>query len=304
MNYPPLFLSTDSIQNSFSSSSKKVQSLPPLHSQYECEECDYKTAKKESMRQHKLVKHSRTANKCSACSYTHYYKAQVRQHFNRAHLKIKRNCTKSCFVMDCKNAEKEQCEKMGHNRIFCEQCDHFTLTRRSMKHHIQTKHEGLIFKCHQCNFVSTTKQTLTSHINTKHEGLIFKCHQCNFVSKTKRTLTSHINTKHEGLMLNCHQYNFISTTKRTLSSHISFAHDGEVFSCEQCSHFFRSKKALKLHLKIHNRKQHNIKEESEPKANPNPRDTEAAFHKCNQCDYASVKAYNLKRHFHRHHSHL
>ena len=186
------------------------------------------------MRQHKLVKHSRTANKCSACSFTHYYKAQVRQHFNRAHLKIKRNCTKSCFVMDCKNAEKEQCETMGHNRIFCEQCDHFTLTRRSMKHHIQTKHEGLIFKCHQCNFVSTTKRTLTSHINTKHEGL----------------------------MLNCHQCNFISTTKRTLSSHISFAHDGEVFSCEQCSHFFRSKKALKLHLKIHNRKQHNIKEES------------------------------------------
>ena len=236
MNYPPLFLSTETIQNSFSSSSKKVQSLPPLHSRYECEECDYKTAKKELMRQHKLVKHSRTANKCSACSYTHYYKAQVRKHFNRAHLNIKRNYdTKSCFVMDCKNAEKEQCEKMGHNRIFCEQCDHFTLTRRSMKHHIQTKHEGLIFKCHQCNFVSTTKRTLTSHINTKHEGL----------------------------MLNCHQCNFISTTKRTLSSHISFAHDGEVFSCEQCSHFFRSKKALKLHLKIHSRKQHNIKEESE-----------------------------------------
>ena len=95
MNYPTLFLSTDSIQNSFSSSSKRVQSLPPLHSQYECEECDYKTAKKELMRQHKLVKHTRTANKCSACSYTHYYKAQVRQHFNRVHLNIKRKCTKS-----------------------------------------------------------------------------------------------------------------------------------------------------------------------------------------------------------------
>ena len=189
MNYPALFLSTDSIQNSFSISSKKVQSLPPLDSQYECEECDYKTAKKELMRQHKLVKHARTANKCSACSYTHYYKAQVKKHFNQVHLKIKRNdqCTKSCFIMDCKNAEKDQCEKMGHNRIFCEQCDHYTLTMRSMKHHIKTKNEGLIFKCHQCNFVSTTKRTLTSHINTKHEGLIFKCQQCNFVSKTKRT---------------------------------------------------------------------------------------------------------------------
>ena len=40
----------------------------------------------------------------------------------------------------------------------------------------------------------------------------------------------------------------------------------------------------------------NIRYESEPKANPNPRDTEAAFHKCNQCVYASVKAHNLKRH--------
>ena len=78
-------------------------------------------------------------------------------------------------------------------------------------------------------------------------------------------------------MLNCHQCNFISTTKRTLSSHISFAHDGEVFSCEQCSHFFRSKKALKLHLKIHNRKQHNIKEEILQKPNPSSGDSETAF---------------------------
>ena len=92
MNYPALFLSTDSIQNVFSSSSKKVQSLPPLQSQYECEECDYKTTKKELMRQHKLVKHTRTANKCSACSYTHYYKCQVRKHFNQVHLNIKRKC--------------------------------------------------------------------------------------------------------------------------------------------------------------------------------------------------------------------
>ena len=181
MNYPTLFLSTDSIQNSFSISSKRVQSLPPLHSQYECEECDYKTTKKELMRQHKLVKHTRTANKCSACSYTHYYKAQVRKHFNQVHLKIKRvqnraQCTKSCFIVDCKNAEKEQCEKMGHNRIFCEQCDHYTLTKRSMEHHIKTKHEGQVFNCHQCDFVSKTKETLTSHINTKHEGLMLNCH--------------------------------------------------------------------------------------------------------------------------------
>ena len=160
------------------------------------------------MRQHKLVKHARTANTCSACSYTHYYKAQVKKHFNQVHLKIKRNdqCTKSCFIMDCKNAEKEQCEKMGHNRIFCEQCDHYTLTKRSMEHHIKTKHEGQVFNCHQCDFVSKTKETLTSHINTKHEGLIFKCHQCNFVSTSKRTLTSHINTKHEGLIFKCHEF--------------------------------------------------------------------------------------------------
>ena len=85
---------------------------------------------------------------------------------------------------------------MGHNRIFCGQCDHYTLTKRSMKHHIKTKHEGLMLKCQQCDFVVATKQGLTNHINTKHEGLIFKCHQCNFVSTTKRTLTDHINTKH------------------------------------------------------------------------------------------------------------
>ena len=225
MNYPALFLSTDSIQNVFSSSSKKVQSLPPLQSQYECEVCDYKTAKKELMRQHKLVKHSRNVNKCSACSYTHYFKGKVRQHFNQVHLNIKRKCTtsrrKSCYIMDCKNAEKELCEEMSHNRIDCEQCDYYSLSKISMKRHIKVKHEGLVFNCHQCDFVSTRKETLRSHT--------------------------------------------------------SFAHDGEVFRCEQCGHFSSSNKALKLHLKIHNRKQHNIKEEITQKANPNPGDSETAF---------------------------
>ena len=123
--------------------------------------------------------------------------------------------------MDCKNAEKELCEKMSHNRIDCEQCDYYSLSKISMKRHIKVKHEGLVFNCHQCDFVSTRKETLRSHT--------------------------------------------------------SFAHDGEVFRCEQCGHFSSSNKALKLHLKIHNRKQHNIKEEITQKANPNPGDSETAF---------------------------
>ena len=297
MNYPALFLSTDSIQNVFSNSSKKVQSLPPLQSQYECEECDYKTAKKELMRQHKLVKHSRNVNKCSACSYTHYFKGKVRQHFNQVHLNIKRKTSrrKSCYIMDCKNAEKELCEEMSHNRIDCEQCDYYSLTKKSMKNHIKVKHEGLVFDCHQCDFVATTKEAL--------------------------------------------------------GTHTSFAHDGEVFSCEQCGHFSSSKKALKLHLKIHNRKQHNIKEEILQKPNPSSGDSETAFrcfdenckdssrencvkmghhrlqcqecgffayfkralkdhkrkhktHSCSQCNYKVKSKVSLKRHIETRHTHL
>ena len=201
MNYPALFLSTDSIQNSFSSSSKRVQSLPPLHSQYECEKCDYKTAKKELMRQHKLVKHSRTANKCSACSYTHYYKNQVRKHFNQVHLNIKRKCKNSIqmtsLIMDCKNGEKEKCEEMGHNKFFCKQCDYFSLTKRSLQRHIKTKHEGLRFNCHLCDFVSKAKRTLRSHTSFAHDGEVFRCEQCGRFSNSNKALKDHLRKTHD-----------------------------------------------------------------------------------------------------------
>jgi len=256
MNYPTLFLSTVSIKNAFSCSSKKAQSSHPVHSQYECKECDYKTAKKELMRQHKLAKHARTVNKCSACSYTHYYKCQVRKHFNQVHLNIKRKSKNSiqmtCFIMDCKNAEKEQCEEMGHNKIVCKQCDYFSLTKRSLQRHIKTKHEGLRFNCHLCDFVSKAKRTLRSHTSFAHDGEVFRCKQCGHSSNSSEALKGHLKTHDR-------------------------KHDGEVFSFKECSHFSSSSKALKLHLKMHSRKQHNIKEEIKPKACPKPRNSEAAL---------------------------
>ena len=204
MNYPTLFLSTVSIKNAFSCSSKKAQSSQPVHSQYECKECDYKTAKKELMRQHKLAKHARTVNKCSACSYTHYFKGKVRQHFNQVHLNIKTSRRKSCYITDCKNAEKELCEEMSHNRIDCEQCDYYSLTKKSMKNHIKVKHEGLVFDCHQCDFVATTKEALGTHTSFAHDGEVFSCEQCGHFSSSKKALKLHLkihNRKQHNILL-------------------------------------------------------------------------------------------------------
>ena len=110
MDYPSLFLESDSIQNVFSSKRKRGVGLP-TQSEYKCKTCEYKTTKKELMRQHNVVKHSGHVNKCSDCDYAHYFPGKVRKHFNYVHLGIKRqNKTQGrldCFKMDCKNTQRE-----------------------------------------------------------------------------------------------------------------------------------------------------------------------------------------------------
>ena len=104
MDYPSLFLESDSIRGAFITKDISTQS------ELDCKICDYKTTKKVLMGQHNLVKHSGIVNTCSACDYKHYHTAKVRKHFKQVHLNIKRKnknqARMDCFETDCKKKKR------------------------------------------------------------------------------------------------------------------------------------------------------------------------------------------------------
>ena len=110
MDYPSLFLQKDSIQKIFLDKMSSKQATNVTQSKYKCDLCDYKTTKKESIRQHTLIKHSEVKHKCPNCAFTHYYSGKVRTHFQEVHLKEKKRQdkkTKDCFEKGCQIPNKK-----------------------------------------------------------------------------------------------------------------------------------------------------------------------------------------------------
>ena len=289
MDYPSLFLASDSIQNVFSGTLYHTKSPISTQSELYCETCKYKTTKQVLMRQHTLVKHSGLVKTCSACDYRHYHAAKVRKHFNQVHLNIKRkNKTQSrmdCFEMDCKNTLKEDCEEMGHNQVNCKHCDYYSFTKRTIRLHIRTNHEEMsdrrtqgIMDCFEMDCKNTNKEECKE---MGHNKII--CKHCDYTALTKRTMRCHIRIKHKGMILSCNQCDFKCSRKAKLNYHVSVTHDGEVFSCNKCGYISNTKRGLKKH-EISN---HNVK-----------------VYECNKCEYKCAESSSLKKHIRTSHTEL
>ena len=255
MNYQSLFLENDSIQKVF----RDKMNHEEIKTEFKCDMCDYKTDKKELMRQHRLIKHSEVTNKCPACSYSYYFPGKVKKHFQYVHLKEKRPKAKrtdgarDCFVQGCKNTDKDEYLQMGHNKVLCKQCDYFALSIDALRRHVKAKHEGKLFHCNQCDFKSERSDTVNIHKARTHDGEVFRCEPCDLVFETKSSLESHKRyqhkRKHEGELFHCNQCDFNYERPDQLYFHRARAHDGQVYRCEPCDLVFKMKVYLNRHIK-------------------------------------------------------
>ena len=247
MDYPSLFLESDSIQNVFSSKRKRGVGLP-TQSEYKCKTCEYKTTKKELMRQHNVVKHSGHVNKCSDCDYAHYFPGKVRKHFNYVHLGIKRqNKTQGrldCFKMDCKNTQREDCKEMGHNKVECKECDFYAFTARTINVHKRREHEGILFSCNQCDFKCAREDQLDIHKSSDHDGEVFSCNQCSRILNTKRALKMHILSCHGPKIYECDKCNYKCADGSTLKKHIKTSHERLNLKQKNKNHSGRTKEIV------------------------------------------------------------
>ena len=327
MDYPPLFLANDSIQNILSSKVNHRKITFSAQSEFKCKICEYQTSKKELMRQHNLVKHSGNVNKCSACDYTHYFAGRVRKHFNHVHLKMRRkpqNRTQgsmACFEADCKNIQEEDCKEMGHNKVCCKQCDYSAFTKRTMKFHVDSKHEGIITQagillpCNQCDFRCARKDQLNDHTNVTHDGEVFNCNQCGNISNTKRGLRLHI-SRHSMKLFECDKCDYKCAEGSSFKKHIKTLHNGpslkqenrtekivDTLYCGQCDRRFKTKAVLNRHAQTaHNKigcRECNYFAYSERAMQNHDRRIHKGVsykHRCSQCSFDTKKKDKLKKH--------
>ena len=108
------------------------------------------------------------------------------------------------------------------------------------------------FTCEKCTYRGTTKKVLKEHILTKHEGVKFPCKECPFVSATTATRYMHNLTKHKGLKFECSICCKEFADPSSMRKHKKYTHEGIRYNCNNCEYAGGTLQLLKLHkTKVH-----------------------------------------------------
>ena len=118
--------------------------------QFMCNSCDFSTAKKVEMRNHKKMLHENSIFSCSGCDYKTKVKSHLKSHYEAKHAGV---------------------------RFDCKFCDHQTAYKKALTRHIILRHSnGKTLSCTLCSFTSFDKKDLGRHIRTTH-GINKNVHQ-------------------------------------------------------------------------------------------------------------------------------
>ena len=60
--------------------------------------------------------------------------------------------------------------KHEREQFWCEKCNYQSASKRSLKLHTQSNHDGLRYACGECGYKATQKHYLKSHMAAKHGG--------------------------------------------------------------------------------------------------------------------------------------
>ena len=71
--------------------------------------------------------------------------------------------------------EVKQCSV---SQIVCEVCHGHFKTKRRLKQHVQTSHQGLRYSCNMCEYQATREGHLKTHIQSVHEKIKYSCNLC------------------------------------------------------------------------------------------------------------------------------
>ena len=149
-------------QNMFDSQDTMKSTLEEL----KCEECDFKSESKRSIRMHKSKLHEPPLLSCTECNIKVKSKETLKYHRERK-----------------------------HKKFTCENCDFTANTARNLKIHREKQHtKKQPLACQKCNYKGNSSVLLKAHINSKHA--LTKCEFCEFSSSTPKDVRLHTLKNH------------------------------------------------------------------------------------------------------------
>ena len=163
----------------------------------------------------------------------------------------------------------------------CEECDYRYKDKWQLKIHVESIHEGIIYRCSECNMKFSRKETFNMHTIAKHKGLVFQCDVCESKCSTPSNLKFHKKVAHTSEVFNCTQCAYKTKSKPTLRKHELHLHSAQQYSCEDCD--FKS--GYKTYLKIHFKRAHHGTMKISSKA---------VF--CTFCDHSTKTPHAMKKH--------
>ena len=142
------------------------------------------------------------------------------------------------------------------DKHICNLCNKPFSSRKYLKIHIKTVHEGLKEKkCHLCDKVYAHATDLSVHIKKIHEGFKYECNLCDKSYADPRNLSNHIRWIHKGIKNHkCETCGKSFTTGQALRRHNEHVHEGIAYQerpCKFCDEIFKVwyKKSFKILMK-------------------------------------------------------
>jgi hypothetical protein len=227
--------------------------------EYDCDQCDYKSRNRRNMQLHVKRCHTAQANAegmfaCHACSYETLSRMGLKRHISIKHNKTRRDA-------GSKGDSHE-----------CEQCDFKCLNGKTMDWHKRqhsappnAEDDGNSYFCNDCDFSTWTKGQLYLHIKRKHRDAegnsrdgelepsdhLFACEQCDYTSKNKHVMKVHVIRKHTNEYNHeCEICGKKYKIKADLTNHVRFQHREQPIICDVCGKTCRNSNLLYLHQKF------------------------------------------------------
>ena len=169
--------------------------VPIIHS---CDECDFTFSSTLLLKKHIQFKHQ-ALYKCSHCDYKSGCKKNL-----KAHVKSKHESKPIQFTCDiCGKDYRRLRDLTTHKqsihekiRYLCNQCDTSLASKEALNKHIKRKHEQGQ-DCVLCNYKGTDAVSLRQHVKSKHEGIVYPCDKCNKTFTKLGDMRRHKNRMHD-----------------------------------------------------------------------------------------------------------
>ena len=220
----------------------KQKSLKCTKRRYECDECEYSTNDKKTLKRHVIRKH--TGNLPYKCEHSDCNFCAMKPSGLREHMKI--------------HAKRQEHE--------CDMCDYRTNLKSSLSQHKKKKHfQGMSdedlqaivqrYKCSGCEYTCANPSNLEEHQSTHlpKDNKPFKCEKCSYSSSRRDLLAKHVASKHDGTVpvLTCDKCDFTAGTKFTINKHVAKCKGEHPYTCNKCDYKTAVLKNLFSHAETH-----------------------------------------------------